>query len=173
MLLLRNGEIVPDHYQTIADGEALENFDGARIIVSWPRLREDFGALRNREGFLGVAFPVSAEPLELEPFLAFLSLIGLEFASFTDGRAYSLARIIRTQLHFSGELRATGDVLPDQVAFMRQVGFDAFAIRDEQNSLDTWQRAATSISLTYQQGFVPQKGYAPAEIFAQRRQQQS
>ncbi|MBZ0215059.1 MAG: DUF934 domain-containing protein, partial [Fimbriimonadaceae bacterium] len=99
--------------------------------------------------------------------------IALEFASFTDGRAYSVARIVRTQLHFSGELRATGDVLPDQIAFMRQVGFDAFEIRSDRHSLDTWQRTATSISLTYQHGFVPRQGFAPAEIFEQRRQQRS
>jgi uncharacterized protein (DUF934 family) len=58
------------------------------------------------------------------------SLIVLEFPKYTDGRAYSMARQLRDDQHFTGELRATGDVLFDQLQLMERSGFDAFEITD-------------------------------------------
>jgi len=173
MSLLKGGEIVSDSYRFVGDDEVLPNDATQPIIVTWERLQAEFAALRTRGGSLGVAFPVTGEPYNLESYLDAIDLIALEFAAFTDGRGYSLARIFRSQLGFTGEIRATGDVLADQVAFLRQVGFDAFEISPNHQPLDTWQRTATSVSLTYQQGFVARQGFAPAEIFEQRRQQRS
>ncbi|TPG43027.1 DUF934 domain-containing protein [Sphingomonas koreensis] len=62
----------------------------------------------------------------LIPHLAQLALIEVSFPSFRDGRGYSAARILR-ESGYTGELRAAGDVLVDQIAFMRRCGFDSFA----------------------------------------------
>ena len=62
----------------------------------------------------------------LIPHLGQLALIEVSFPSFRDGRGYSSARILR-EAGYAGELRAAGDVLVDQVAFMRRCGFDSFA----------------------------------------------
>ena len=62
----------------------------------------------------------------LLPFLDRLSLIEVDFPAFGDGRGYSAAQILR-ESGYAGELRASGDVLLDQVAHMRRCGFDAFA----------------------------------------------
>ena len=62
----------------------------------------------------------------LIPHLDRLALIEIAFPSFRDGRGYSSARILR-EAGYKGELRAQGDVLVDQVAFMRRCGFDSFA----------------------------------------------
>lgn len=62
----------------------------------------------------------------LIPFLDRLALIEIAFPTFRDGRGYSSARILR-EAGYKGELRAEGDVLVDQVAFMRRCGFDSFA----------------------------------------------
>ena len=62
----------------------------------------------------------------LLPQLARLQLVEISFPSFRDGRGYSAARILR-EAGYRGELRAAGDVLVDQVAFMRRCGFDSFA----------------------------------------------
>ena len=62
----------------------------------------------------------------LIPHLDRLALIEIAFPSFRDGRGYSSARILR-EAGYMGELRAQGDVLVDQVAFMRRCGFDSFA----------------------------------------------
>ncbi|MGJ3646879.1 DUF934 domain-containing protein [Sphingomonas sp. GlSt437] len=61
----------------------------------------------------------------LLPHLEQLALIEVSFPSFRDGRGYSAARILR-EAGYPGELRAAGDVLVDQVAFMRRCGFDSF-----------------------------------------------
>ena len=171
MPLLKNGEFVDDGFIALDDEAPAPEKGG--VIVSWDRLKADFEALQARRGGLGVLFPVTEEPEALKPYLSALKAIVLSFAAFTDGRAYSIARIIRARLGFRGELRAVGDVLPDQIAFMRQVGFDAFQPRSDRPSLETWQRAATAMSLSYQSGFLPPHGYAPAEIFEQRRLRRS
>ena len=62
----------------------------------------------------------------LLPMLDRLALIEVSFPSFRDGRGYSSARILR-EAGYAGELRAAGDVLVDQIAFMRRCGFDSFA----------------------------------------------
>jgi uncharacterized protein (DUF934 family) len=62
----------------------------------------------------------------LLPCLDRLALVEVSFPSFRDGRGYSSARILR-EAGYTGELRAAGDVLVDQVPFMRRCGFDAFA----------------------------------------------
>ena len=167
MPLLKGGIIEDDIFLDLEDGASVP--EGADVIVSWERLQREFETLSQISGSLGVHFPVTGNLDDLKPYLARLNLITLGFAAYTDGRAYSLARIIRTQLDFTGELRATGDVLADQVAFMRQVGFDTFEIRSDRQPLDVWQRAATNMSATYQNSFVARQGFAPTEILNQRR----
>jgi uncharacterized protein (DUF934 family) len=62
----------------------------------------------------------------LIPHLGQLALIEIAFPKFRDGRGYSAARILR-EAGYTGELRAQGDVLVDQIPLMRRCGFDAFA----------------------------------------------
>lgn len=63
---------------------------------------------------------------ELLPYLDRISLVEVNFPSFGDGRGYSVARILR-EAGYTGELRAVGDVLVDQLFYMRRCGFDSFA----------------------------------------------
>jgi uncharacterized protein (DUF934 family) len=84
------------------------------------------------ESFIGEsnATAVRIEPGEdaraLIPHFDQISLIEIAFPRFRDGRGYSSARILR-EAGYKGEMRAAGDVLVDQIAFMRRCGFDAFA----------------------------------------------
>lgn len=61
-----------------------------------------------------------------------MQLIGIHFPAFADGRGYSMAAILRQQYNYQGELRAMGDVLRDQLFYLRRVGFDSFAMREDQ-----------------------------------------
>ena len=63
---------------------------------------------------------------ELLPILDQLALIEVSFPAFTEGRGFSSARILR-EAGYTGELRATGEVLVDMAGHMRRCGFDAFA----------------------------------------------
>ncbi len=61
--------------------------------------------------------------------LAGVDRIDLQFPKFTDGRAYSQAFLLRRRLGFQGEIRATGDVLIDQLVQMQRSGFDVAVLR--------------------------------------------
>ena len=76
---------------------------------------------------------------ELVPHLERLALVEVNFPAFGDGRGYSSARILR-QAGYDGELRAVGDVLVDQLAYMRRCGFDAFE-PDQQLDMDDVEAA--------------------------------
>ncbi|HCI15112.1 MAG TPA: oxidoreductase [Gallionellaceae bacterium] len=60
-------------------------------------------------------------------------LIAVNFPKFADGRGYSIAHHLRVRLGYRGELRAIGDVLRDQLFYMRRVGFDAFEPRADKD----------------------------------------
>ena len=77
-------------------------------------------------GAAGVWLRPDDDVLALAPYLSRLQLVAIDFPTFTDGRGYSQARLLRSPLAFGGEIRATGDVRPDQVLFMMRAGFDAF-----------------------------------------------
>ena len=86
---------------------------------------------------------------ELAPHLDRLALVALEFPSFKDGRAYSQARVLREQYGFHGELRATGNVLRDQLPFMVRCGFDSFE-SEQKGFADALATARTLFSVVYQ-----------------------
>ena len=69
-----------------------------------------------------------ADPREVS--LEGIKRIDLHFPKFTDGRAYSQAFLLRRRLGFQGEIRATGDVLIDQLVSMSRTGFDVAVLRD-------------------------------------------
>jgi uncharacterized protein (DUF934 family) len=75
--------------------------------------------------------------------------IDLHFPKFTDGRAYSQAFLLRRRLGFKGEIRATGDVLIDQLVQMQRSGFDVAVLREDQN-LDFAQRQFERFQAFYQ-----------------------
>jgi uncharacterized protein (DUF934 family) len=75
--------------------------------------------------------------------------IDLHFPKFTDGRAYSQAYLLRRRLGFTGELRATGDVLVDQLQLMQRSGFDSAVLRADQ-SLAAAERALALFADFYQ-----------------------
>ncbi|MET4162909.1 uncharacterized protein (DUF934 family) [Marinobacterium sp. MBR-111] len=78
---------------------------------------------------LGILIAPDDDPAILTPWLKALPLIALQFASFSDGRAYSQAMMLRNRYGFEGDIRALGDVLRDQLALMRHCGFTSFAVR--------------------------------------------
>ncbi|GAA4649158.1 DUF934 domain-containing protein [Kistimonas scapharcae] len=61
-------------------------------------------------------------------------IIAINFPVFTDGRGYSLARLLRQQYHFTGELRAIGDIHRDQLYYLSRCGFDSFVLADPAQS---------------------------------------
>ena len=84
------------------------------------------GAFLARSNATAVRLEPGEDARALVPSLDRLALIEIAFPKFRDGRGYSAARILR-EAGYTGELRAEGEVLIDQVAFLRRCGFDSFA----------------------------------------------
>ncbi|MDP1025877.1 DUF934 domain-containing protein [Sphingomonas sp. KR1UV-12] len=84
----------------------------------------------------------------LLPHLDRLALVEVSFPTFRDGRSYSAGRILR-EAGYSGELRAQGDVLVDQLPLMRRCGFDSFAPQAEIDG-DALRRSLERYDYRYQ-----------------------
>jgi uncharacterized protein (DUF934 family) len=97
----------------------------------------------------GVIVPNSVDVEDLRADLRRWSLIALEFPKWTDGRAYSQARLLRTRLRYQGEIRAVGEVLVDMLPLLNRTGFDAVVMRPDQ-SLNSAQRALRFFAAHYQ-----------------------
>lgn len=89
--------------------------------------------LRARGTGLGVWLDSTEEPETIAEDLGDLDLVAINFPVFRDGRGFSSARILRDRYGFRGELRAIGDVLRDQLFYMKRCGFDTFALREDQD----------------------------------------
>lgn len=72
-----------------------------------------------------------ADPLEVS--LEGITRIDLHFPKFSDGRAFSQAFLLRRRRRFTGEIRATGDVLVDQLVQMQRSGFSSAVLRADQD----------------------------------------
>ena len=77
-----------------------------------------------------------ADPLAIEVCLADIERIDLNFPKFTDGRAYSQAFLLRRRLGFQGDIRATGDVLIDQLVQMERTGFSSAVLKEGVDASD-------------------------------------
>ena len=84
----------------------------------------------NVQNCLNISNDIDPRALDLQN----VQRIDLHFPKFTDGRAYSQAFLLRRRLGFKGEIRATGDVLIDQLVQMQRSGFDSAELRADQDA---------------------------------------
>jgi uncharacterized protein (DUF934 family) len=101
--------------------------------------RKDELAARLNDGTLGVWIDSFESPETLVASVDNINrfpLISVNFPRFVDGRGYSFATLLRSRYHYTGELRAIGDVLHDQLFYMKRCGFNAYAVRADRNIED-------------------------------------
>lgn len=151
--IIKNGSIVSDDWQLLrlSEGEAPEGVklpDGATIVplAVWLARREEMLAGTHPTG---VWLESNEDPAAIAADLDHLAVIAVNFPKFTDGRSYSSARLLRERYRYGGEIRAIGDVLHDQLFYMKRCGIDAFALRADQNLQKALNGFAT-FSETYQ-----------------------
>ena len=147
MPLVKQGRITTDPFVHVVDGVELPD-DGA-ILIPATRFLEDPEAVLKRTGKVGVIWPNNRDLDDLVPYLDRLAAVALVFPSFRDGRAYSQARLLRERHEFRGELRATGQVLRDQLLFLHRAGFDAFEVTKEKDTA-AFAEALQRYSIFYQ-----------------------
>jgi uncharacterized protein (DUF934 family) len=160
MALIKNNRIVEDRWITVGEEDPLPA--NAPILVSLEVWRNRHAELLSRGAPLGVVLESDALAEAVEVDLPQLALVAINFPSFGDGRGFSTARILRERYGYSGELRAAGYVIRDQVTYLKRCGFDAFEFSDAQ-SLAPWQKVEREINVVYQ----PTGDYKPTAM--QRR----
>ncbi len=152
MPLIKDDRLIDDPWTAAPDEGPLPVEE--RIIVSLERWQAARAELLARNGRLGIRLKSDQPPALIADDLASFDLVALEFPGFKDGRAYSYARLLRERYGFTGELRAVGQVLRDQLLFMHRCGFDSFEVADngalDHEALDAWREAAGEISVWYQ-----------------------
>jgi uncharacterized protein (DUF934 family) len=134
-------------FVAVADGEPLPA-DGP-VIVSLARFRGERDLLLARGDRLGLRLDASESPELIGDDVHKLALIVLHVPYFRDGRAYSWARLLRTRLGYKGEIRVSGHVLRDQVAFFARVGVDSFELPRPVTEADV-EAVRAEISQVYQ-----------------------
>ncbi|NVK17616.1 MAG: DUF934 domain-containing protein [Methylocystaceae bacterium] len=148
MALVKNNLVIKDAWINLDDEQDLPTGD---VIVSLERWKTERETLLARSGQLGIRLNSDENPDQIIEDLAVFQVIALNFPTFMDGRAYSYARLLRERHGFDGELRATGNVLRDQVFLMHRCGFDAFEIAAGDNkALQIWLDAQKEMTTFYQ-----------------------
>jgi uncharacterized protein (DUF934 family) len=105
-----------------------EPLPDAPVILSKVRWLAERGVLLHRNAPLGLRLDAREYLEDIAADLMRFSLIALSFPTFSDGRAFSTARLLRDKYAYAGELRAVGNVLSDLIPFMRRLGFDSFEV---------------------------------------------
>jgi phosphoadenosine phosphosulfate reductase len=126
--VFRKGGFTADTRTRLADDQAV---GAGAFFVSKARFLAEREVLLARGGDLGLVLEPSDRLDDIVADLPAIGAIAVHFPKFGDGRGYSLARLLRDRHGFSGELRAFGDILWDQVEALSRVGFDALEVTHE------------------------------------------
>lgn len=130
--IIKDGALVDDSWvlvssTDISDTSALPEGNLILPLGVWQQLKN---SLEDRN--VGVWLNSDEPPEAIREECRQLPLIAINFPVFGDGRGYSYAHVLRAQYGFDGELRAIGDVLKDQLFYMKRCGFNSFAMREDQ-----------------------------------------
>ncbi|MGP1679006.1 MAG: DUF934 domain-containing protein [Burkholderiales bacterium] len=132
--IIKHRAVIQDNWQLLEQGSIGDLPFSGDVIVPLELWTSERETLSFRLGRIGVWLETDADSATIAADLARLEVIAVRFASFTDGRGYSLARLLRERHDYRGELRAIGDVLRDQLYYLSRCGFDAFALRADQDA---------------------------------------
>ncbi|QBF27007.1 DUF934 domain-containing protein [Pseudomonas tructae] len=148
--IIKNNQIVDETWHLLPKDFSIDEVTNCDdYIVPLQLWREHGHMLKARDGGLGVWLDADEEAEEIGEVANQFQVIALNFPAFTDGRNYSNARLLRDRYKFNGELRAIGDVLRDQLFYMKRCGFDAFALRADKDPVEALQ-SLQDFSVTYQ-----------------------
>lgn len=132
--LIKDGELIDNDWQLIdkdSDLNAINASQDVKYLVPVSLWLENKDFLSKYAANIGIWFDSDESPSISTEDANKLPVIALNFPVFRDGRSFSYAAILRQQLHFTGDLRAIGDVQRDQLSYMLSCGFSSFQVPEE------------------------------------------
>jgi len=127
MKIIKDKQIIEDSWSHIADDEEIAN---GNITVSLTRWNKEKSALANHQGNIGIRVAPADDVAEIADDLKNIELVAVELPAFTDGRAFSHARLLRSRYEYQGEIRAIGSYMADQAFYLQRVGVNAFELEN-------------------------------------------
>ncbi|MCX2724059.1 DUF934 domain-containing protein [Roseibium salinum] len=124
--IFKDGEFVEESWLRV-DAETGAAAEGD-ALVPLTLFLADAEAYLSRGGKTAVVVEAGDDVAKLEPYLDRLALVAVDFPSFSDGRGFSAARILREQIGYKGDIRALGKYILDQVPLARRCGVSSFEI---------------------------------------------
>src|SRR5690606_2211986 len=121
---------IDDNWSYVPDDCELKTGD---ISVSLARWKQDKQQLLHHNGKVGVRLEPSDSVDDIAEDLSQIELIELNFPAFADGRAFSHAWLLRNRYRYTGEIRATGHYMPDQMFYLSRVGINAFNLENTED----------------------------------------
>ncbi len=149
--LIKDGAIVDNIWTVIAKPEAGADVDltATNIIVPLQVWLANKGQLQSRKD-VGVWLDSDETAEQISADANSLPLIAVNFPLFMDGRAFSTARLLRERYAFKGELRAIGNLIRDQLCYLRRCGVNAFAFANPDIKLEEALKSLGDFSEYYQ-----------------------
>jgi len=136
----------------LQEGETPENvtLPAGEVIFPLPVWRARKDEIISCHKRIGLLLQPDERVEDIAGDLDYFVVIAVNFPKFVDGRGYSTAALLRQRYKYQGELRAVGDVLHDQLFFMKRVGFDSYALKDDKDALHAIETGFTTFAEPYQ-----------------------
>ena len=137
--LVKDGVIIENTWQLMPKPEGVEavaaDVPAGNVIVPFSVWQAQKSELKTRTD-VGVWLDSDETADLLAEDATTLPLIGVNFPTFMDGRSFSTARLLRERYKFTGELRAVGNFIRDQLCYLKRCGVNAFAFSNEEIDLE-------------------------------------
>jgi len=147
--IIKHRRIVADDWQSVDAETSIDQLPAGKLIVPLALWIEHREALEQRGEPLALRLDPDFEVDDIAAQLPGFEMVVLQFPAFRDGRAYSQARSLRLHYGYQGEIRASGNVLRDQLMYMERVGFTSFEL-DAKQDINDALKAFDEISVKYQ-----------------------
>ena len=146
MQLIKDKQVTQDDWVYIVDETPLKADYIIVSLVRWQQERDQLSRIKH----LGLRLEPDVVLEEIAHDLSHFQVIELYFPVFTDGHAFTHARLLRSRYGFTGDIRASGDFMRDQVFYLNRVGVSSFELNDQDDAQQVI-KSMGDFSVDYQQ----------------------
>lgn len=152
--IIKNGAIVQDEWTTLqlAEGETPEAvaLPAGKVIFPLPVWQSRKAEILARNEPVGLLIEPNERVEEVAADLDHFAVVAVNFTKFVHGQGFSTASLLRQRYGYQGEVRAVGDVVHDTLFYMKRVGFDAFALKEDKSAEYAVKKGFSTFSDSYQ-----------------------